>query len=133
MTYLLDTHTLLWTLFEDEKLSEKAREAISNAENEIYVSVLSYWEISLKYALGKLELEGITPDELPEKAKEIDIETMELSEEDVITFYKLPHLKHKDPFDRLIIWQAIRRDLPLISKDKIMQDYQKFGLVTLWK
>ena len=133
MTYLLDTHTLLWTLFEDEKLSEKAREAISNAENQIYVSVLSYWEISLKYALGKLELEGITPDELPEKAKEIDIEMMELSEEDAITFYKLPRLKHKDPFDRLIIWQAIRRDLPLISKDKIMEDYQKFGLVTLWK
>ncbi len=133
MIYLLDTHTLLWTLFEDEKLSEKAREAISNAENEIYVSVISYWEISLKYALGKLELEGITPDELPEKAKEIDIETMELSEEDAITFYKLPRLKHKDPFDRLIIWQAIRRDLPLISKDKIMEDYQKFGLVTLWK
>ena len=133
MIYLLDTHTLLWTLFEDEKLSAKAREAISNADNDIYVSVISYWEISLKYALGKLELEGITPDELPEKAKEIDIETMELSEEDVITFYKLPGLKHKDPFDRLIIWQAIRRDLPLISKDKIMEDYQKFGLVTLWK
>ncbi len=133
MIYLLDTHTLLWTLFEDEKLSAKARDAISNAENEIYVSVISYWEISLKYALGKLELEGITPDELPEKAKEIDIETMDLSEEDVITFYKLPRLKHKDPFDRLIIWQAIRRDLPLISKDKNMEDYQKFGLVTLWK
>ncbi len=133
MTYLLDTHTLLWTLFEDEKLSAKAREAISNAENQIYVSVISYWEISLKYALGKLELEGITPDELPEKAKEIDIETMELSEEDAITFYKLPRLKHKDPFDRLIIWQAIRRDLPLISKDKSMEDYQPFGLVALWK
>ena len=133
MTYLLDTHTLLWTLFEDEKLSEKTRDAISNAENEIYVSVLSDWEISLKYALGKLELEGITPDELPEKAKEIDIETMDLSEEDVITFYKLPRLKHKDPFDRLIIWQAIRRDLPLISKDKSMEDYQPFGLVALWK
>ena len=80
-----------------------------------------------------MELEGITPDELPEKSKEIDIETMELSEEDAITFYRLPRLKHKDPFDRLIIWQAIRRDLPLISKDKNMEDYQPFGLVTLWK
>ncbi len=57
----------------------------------------------------------------------------DLSEEDVITFYKLLRLKHKDTFDRLIIWQAIRRDLPLISKDKNMEDYQKFGLVTLWK
>ncbi len=133
MTYLLDTHTLLWTLFEDEKLSAKAREVISDADNEIYVSVISYWEISLKFALGKLELKGITPDELPEKAKEIAIETMDLSENDAITFYKLPRLKHKDPFDRLIIWQAICRDIPLISKDKNMADYQQFGLETLWK
>ena len=133
MTYLLDTHTLLWALFEDEKLSVKAREAISDADNEIYVSVISYWEISLKYAIGKLELEGITPDELPEKAKEIAIETLDLLEDDAITFYKLPRLKHKDPFDRLIIWQAIRRDIPLISKDKNMEDYQQFGLETLWK
>ena len=120
-------------MFEDEKLSEKARDAISNADNEIYVSVISYWEISLKFALGKLELEGITPDELLEKAKEIAIETMDLSENDAITFYKLPRLKHKDPFDRLIIWQAIGRDIPLISKDKNMADYQQFELETLWK
>ena len=133
MTYLLDTHTLLWTLFEDEKLSAKASEAISNAENAIYVSVISYWEISLKYALGKLELVGIAPDQLPEKAKEIAIDTMALSEEDAVTFYKLPRLKHKDPFDRLIIWQAIRRDVPLISKDKNVADYQDFGLEVLWK
>ena len=132
MTYLLDTHTLLWALFEDEKLSVKAREAISDAANEIYVSVISYWEISLKFAMGRLGLQGITPDELPEKTREIDIDTLDLLEEDAITFYQLPRLKHKDPFDRLIIWQAIRRDIPLISKDKHMEDYQQFGLVTLW-
>lgn len=132
MTYLLDTHTLLWAFFEDEKLSAKAKEAISDATNEIYVSVISYWEISLKFAMGRLELQGITPDELPEKAREIDIDTLDLLEDDAITFYQLPRLKHKDPFDRLIIWQAIRRDIPLISKDKHMEDYQQFGLETLW-
>jgi len=96
------------------------------------VSTITYWEISLKYSIRKIELEGITPDELPEKVKEMGIKTLELSEDEVSTFYKLPQIKHKDPFDRLIIWQAIRRNITLISKDKQMSDYQKFGLKILW-
>ena len=133
MKYLLDTHTLLWVLFEDEELSEKAKAAIKNPDNEIYISVITYWEISLKYALGKLELEGITPEELPKKAREINIETLEISEEEVSTFYRLPRKKHKDPFDRLVIWQAINRKITLISKDKPIREYKKFGLEILWK
>lgn len=133
MKYLLDTHTLLWVLFEEEKLSENAKVVIKNPDNEVYVSIVSYWEISLKYALGKLELKGITPEELPKKAEEVGIETLEVSEEEASTFYKLPRLKHKDPFDRLIIWQAINREITLISKDKPAKEYQKFGLEILWK
>ena len=72
MKYLLDTHTFLWILFEDEQLSEKAADVIRNPENDIYVSVITYWEISLKYAIQKLELRGISPDELPEKPKELE-------------------------------------------------------------
>ena len=132
MKYLLDTHTLLWVLFEDEKLSETAKAAIKNPDNEIYASIVSYWEISLKYALGKLELVGITPEGLPKEAKKIDIETLEISEEEASTFYRLPKVKHKDPFDRLIIWQAINRNMTLISKDKPIKEYQKFGLKMLW-
>lgn len=133
MKYLLDTHALLWVLFEEDKLSEKAKTIIKNPDNEIYASIISYWEISLKYALGKLELVGITVEELPVKAQEIGIETMEVSEGEASTFYKLPSLKHKDPFDRLIIWQAINRNIILISKDKVVKEYQKFGLEFLWK
>jgi len=133
MKYLLDTHTLLWVLFEDEKLSEKAGAAIRNPDNEIYVSTITYWEISLKYSISKIELEGITPEQLPQKAKEIGIKTLEVSEYEASTFYKLPKVKHKDPFDRIIIWQAINRNITLISKDKKMSDYQKFGLKILWK
>ena len=133
MKYLLDTHALLWVLFEDEKLSEKAKAAIKNPDNEVYVSIVSYWEISLKYTLGKLELEKITPEELPQKAKDISIETLGLSEEEVSTFYQLPRLKHRDPFDRLIIWQAIKQDITLISKDKPVREYRDFGLEILWK
>jgi PIN domain nuclease of toxin-antitoxin system len=133
MKCLLDTHTLLWLLFEDEKLSERAKDTIKNPDNEIFISVVSYWEISLKYALGKLEINGITPEELPQKAKETGIETLEISEEEASSFYKLPKIKHKDPFDRLIIWQAINRKITLISKDKPIKEYQKFGLDILWK
>lgn len=133
MKYLLDTHTFLWVIFDDEKLSEKAKAAIRNLDNEIYVSVITYWEISLKYSIGKLELEGITPDELPKQAIEVGIETLEISEDVASTFYKLPKINHKDPFDRLIIWQAIRMNMILISKDKKIADYQKSGLKILWK
>ena len=67
---------------ETTQLSEKAKVAIKKPENEILVSIVSYWEISLKYALDKLELQGIVPEELPKKAKEISIETLEISEEE---------------------------------------------------
>ena len=74
------------------------------SKNEIFVSVITYWEISLKYGIGKLELENITPEEIPIKTKEINIETIDLTENEASTFFKLPRIKHKDPFDRLIIW-----------------------------
>jgi len=133
MKYLLDTHSFLWVLFDDEKLSEKVKEIVREPENEIYTSVITYWEISLKYSIGKLELEGISPDELPIKAQEIGIETLEISAEETSSFYKLPKIKHKDPFDRLIIWQAIKRNIVLISKDEEMNNYKEFGLSLLWK
>ena len=118
--------------FDDEKLSKNAKDAIRTLVNDIYVSTITYWEIALKYSLGKLELEGVTPDELPQHARRIDIETLTISEEEASTFYKLPRMLHKDPFDRLIIWQAIMRNLTLLSKDRNMLDYQRFGLKILW-
>ena len=132
MKYLLDTHTLLWVLFEDEKLSDTAKEIISNSENEIFVSIIMYWEIALKFGIGKLQLENITPEEIPIRSKEINIETLKLSETEISTFYKLPKIKHNDPFDRLIIWQAINKNMILISKDKAMKEYKQFGLNVLW-
>ena len=133
MKYLLDTHVLLWAIFDDEKLSEMARKIIKDQDNKIYASIISYWEISLKYALGKLELMGITPDELPKHAQKADINTLGVNKKIVSTFYKLPKLKHKDPFDRMIIWQAISNKITLISRDTALSDYQKFGLKLLWK
>lgn len=83
MRYLLDTHTFLWVLFDDDKLSAGARNVLTDIDSEIYVSLVTYWEISLKYSLGKLDLTGIRPDELPQKAEETEIFSLEVSEEDM--------------------------------------------------
>jgi PIN domain nuclease of toxin-antitoxin system len=131
MNYLLDTHILIWSLFNPEKLVPSVRDTIVSQENDISVSIVSFWEISLKFAMGKLELHGIMPDELPEYSEQMDIEIIPVLSSEASSFYKLPRLKHKDPFDRMIIWQAIQRKIVLISKDHDIIDCQKFGLKIL--
>jgi PIN domain nuclease of toxin-antitoxin system len=132
MSFLLDTHTLLWSLFDPKKLSLKAKTAISNRSNQIYVSNISLWEISLKFAIKKLTLNKIEPDELPEKIVESGFEFLEDTPTVFASFHKLPVISHADPFDRLIIWQAISNNIILISKDKHFKEYNTFGLKTLW-
>jgi PIN domain nuclease of toxin-antitoxin system len=132
MNLLLDTHGFLWALFAPEKLSRRAFRAIASPDNDVAVSVATFWEISLKYALGKLELTGVEPEELPDFADQMNLETVPISAGEAASFHKLPRLLHKDPFDRIIIWQAIQRKMTLISKDRDFSGYRRFGLKTLW-
>jgi PIN domain nuclease of toxin-antitoxin system len=132
MNYLLDTHTFLWAIFDTQKLSKEAKKVILNPQNSIYVSLITFWEISLKYSLGKLELKNISPGELPVVYREAGFETLPLSVEEVSSFHNLTRSSHKDPFDRLIIWQAIHNDLILISKDRRLSAYQESGLRITW-
>ncbi len=132
MKFLLDTHTFLWSLLDNDKLSKTASDILANPENDVMVSAITYWEVSLKYALGKLELFGLLPDELPDYTRQLGFAVLPLASEDAATFYKLPLGKHKDPFDRLIIWQAIRQRIPLISKDKNFPSYRAHGLNVIW-
>ena len=113
------------------KISKPAAQTIRKSENRIFVSSVTFWEIALKYALKKLELKGITPDELPEFADRMDFEILNLNAEDAASFHNLPRIAHRDPFDRMIIWQAIREKMILISKDKEIQFYREFGLKIL--
>ena len=71
MNCLLDTHTFLWATMDPEKLSCRARVTILDAANDIHVSVVTFWEVSLKFALGKIELQGTTPEELPDAARQM--------------------------------------------------------------
>jgi PIN domain nuclease of toxin-antitoxin system len=132
MNCLLDTHTFLWTAMSPEKLSRHARAAIRNATNDIHVSAVTFWEVSLKFALGKIELEGITPEELPDAARQMGFTLLALAPQDAATFHQLPRLQHKDPFDRMLIWQSICQRLTLLSKDPEFRQYQSYGLQVLW-
>jgi len=132
MNYILDTHTFLWSLFNPDKLSKSSKQTIISQENNIAVSVITLWEISLKYSIGKLDLSGVTPDELPHFAYETGFEITQINPDEVATFYKLPRLGHKDPFDRLLIWQAIQQKRVLISKDNSFDEYKEYGLQMHW-
>ena len=132
MSFLLDSHTLLWIILNRSKLPTKVIETLENTQNRIYVSSVSIWEISLKYSLGKLKLNGRNPDDLPEAIITSGFEPLDLSPKHTSTFYKLPLTTHRDPFDRMLIWQAIQMNLTLVSKDSRLQQYEEFGLKTLW-
>ena len=132
MNILLDTHVFLWSLFTPEKLSKAVIRDIKSPNNDVVVSVVTFWEISLKYALGKLELIGVKPEELPDFADQMNLEILPVTASEASTFHKLPKLSHKDPFDRIIIWQAIQRKMTLVSKDRDFKAYHKFGLRTFW-
>jgi len=133
MNYLLDTHTFIWTISYPNKLSKIVREIITNHDNNIYVSVISFWEIALKVCIKKFSFGGIIIKELPKYAQEMDFHIMDLKVQESCTFADLPLMdNHKDPFDRMIIWQAITRNMQLISKDGLFEQYRKFNLQIIW-
>jgi PIN domain nuclease of toxin-antitoxin system len=132
MNCLLDTHALLWTALDTGKLSAAAKSAILDTGNDIHVSVVSFWEISLKYSTGRLELRGIVPDDFPKISADMGFSLLELSPETVATSYKLPKVLNNDPFDRFIAWQAIKSGMSLISIDKAFDNYAIYDLKRLW-
>lgn len=131
MKYLIDTHIFLWSLFSPEKIPRVIAKIIKEPGNKIFVSTITFWEIALKFSLKKLELEGITPGDLPEFANKMSYELLSLNAEDAASFYCLPRISHKDPFDRMLIWQAIRGKMVLISKDSKIAAYEDYGLKIL--
>ncbi|HAD13695.1 MAG TPA: PIN domain nuclease [Saprospirales bacterium] len=132
MIYLLDTHTMVWALIDSSKLSDNVRDILEDPSNQILVSPISFWEISLKYALGKLMLDGITPDVFPGACLAIDFDILPLDPKTAATLHLLRSTHHKDPFDRLLIWQSISLKIPLISKDTKVAQYVSEGLNLVW-
>jgi len=133
MIYLLDTHTLIWTILQTNNLSKKIKEIISNRSNEICVSTVSFWEISLKTRIKKISFENVNINDFPQHAKNMGFTIIDMQENETITFHELPlKKKHKDPFDRMLIWQAITKNMTMISKDESFEQYRKNGLKICW-
>ena len=124
--YLLDTHTLLWFLRDSPQLSKKALEIITT-ENKVYVSIASLWEIAIKKSIGKLEFEH-SIEKIAELCHEKDILILQIQPKYFDKIIKLPNI-HNDPFDSLIISQAIIENLVIITKDTIIP---KYSVKTIW-
>jgi PIN domain nuclease of toxin-antitoxin system len=130
---LLDTCTFLWLVNAPQRLSRPARRTLEDATVDVSVSVVSFWEMSLKQALGKFLLEGVTIEGLVEAATAHRCELLPLTVQAAATFHRLPLLgNHRDPFDRMLVWQAIQHELTLVSRDRAMEAYQTAGLRILW-
>ncbi len=131
--YLLDTHTFLWSISDPSKLSVKVRNIIEDENNPVFISSITFWEIAIKEKIGKISISGINSLLLPNIAKEYNYSILNPDAYDFITSKELPLKKdHKDPFDRMLIHLAVRKNLIILSKDQFFPLYKDEGLQLLW-
>jgi PIN domain nuclease of toxin-antitoxin system len=116
---LLDTHVLLWWLSGDRKLPKNARDVIANPDNEVLVSSASAWEISIKAALGRLDIEL---DDLEEAIVKNGFRSLPIGLRHALTVGRLPNI-HRDPFDRMLVAQASVEELRLLTHDRVFERY----------
>ncbi len=124
--YILDTHTLLWYLRDSDELSSTAKKTINEAEY-IYISIASLWEIAIKHSIGKLDLE-FTVSQIEELCIQKDISILPIKARHLDELNNLPKI-HNDPFDRLIICQALNENTTIITRDGKIQ---KYPVNTVW-
>jgi PIN domain nuclease of toxin-antitoxin system len=129
MKYLLDTCALIDMLFTPERLSTRARAALEGG-NSLAVSIASFWEIMIKQQIGKLGIKETSAQDLKTACTALDIEVLQTEIKHIDLIRSLPRYKdHGDPFDRLIICQALSEKLPLITSDGKMSRY---GVQVIW-
>lgn len=121
MNLLLDTHILLWSLSEPGRLSSGHKQALVSPENQVWVSSISVWEISIKTQIGKLKV----PDEFLDSINEQGFRQLPFSFEHGLEVQKLP-LLHRDPFDRGLMAQAKADNLTLVTADPQIRQYANF-------
>lgn len=128
MKLLLDTCTFLWACSAEEKLSENARNLFQNPDNEVYLSVASCWEISIKYHLKKLVLRQAPDTLIPKLRDRYFIASLPISEAAALHIHRLPTL-HRDPFDRMLVAQATMDGMPILTPDELIAQYP---VTTIW-
>jgi PIN domain nuclease of toxin-antitoxin system len=122
MKLLLDTHIFLWYIAADLRLLTLFRDAIREPNNEVFLSVASLWEATVKYNLGKLPLPQSPDIYIPTERRRHQIKSFSLRENAVKELAQLPAL-HRDPFDRILICQALANDLTIVTVDPQIQSY----------
>ena len=128
MRLLLDTHALIWWLAADQALSSTARDAIADSSNDVFVSAASAWEITTKHRIGKLPEAGLLAADVAGFVSEQDFIELPVTIRHGQLAGSLPGI-HKDPFDRILVAQAILADMQIVSRDEILSAY---GIARLW-
>ena len=117
MRVLVDTHTFLWALLQDHRLSATAKQVLTSREHELYFSLVSLWEIAIKMKIGKLNTVGSSVTYLRDEMVEYNMELLPIRYEHILQLERLP-LHHAEPFDRLLIAQAVADSLPILTHDE---------------
>ncbi|HEX5321319.1 MAG TPA: type II toxin-antitoxin system VapC family toxin [Stellaceae bacterium] len=125
MRLLLDTHALLWWFMDDRRLSRVAGAALDDTANELFVSAVAAYEIVYKQGLGRLEP---LPDGLPRRLQRAGISVIPLSLDHALAAAALPG-PHRDPWDRIMMAQALTESLTVATTDRVFSDY---GVPVLW-
>lgn len=133
MKYLLDTQVFLWATGQSARLPAKVATKVIDASNDVFVSAVTFWEIAIKVRAGKLSIGKSKPGDLPALALDMGFVPLGLSPDESATMGELAEGTHFDPFDRMLIWQAIQRGLVLVSSDKQFERFKGDGLKLLWK
>lgn len=128
MNLLLDTQIFLWLTSDDPRLPQALRDAVTHPDNVVYFSLVSLWEILIKFGTGKLPLPEPPEVFLPKQRDLLGTEDLPILEAAVWRLLQLPPI-HKDPFDRLLVCQALHHDLTLCTVDALLQSYP----VKLWQ
>jgi PIN domain nuclease of toxin-antitoxin system len=128
MRALLDTHTFLWFILDDAQLSSTARELIADPSNEIQISPATYWEVAIKISLGKYTLPEAYESFMETHLAANELEILHILPKHTALLTTMP-LHHKDPFDRLLIAQALAENIAIISVDSQLDAY---GVKRLW-
>ena len=127
MNLLIDTHVLLWMMFEPEKLSKKVKQILENTKNIVNVSYLSLWEIAVKVKIGKLEIKMAFED-IVENIENQGIIFLPIEKKHISETINL-ELHHRDPFDRMLIAQSKVENLTMITKDN---NFSKYDINIIW-
>lgn len=128
MRFLIDTHVFLWFINGDTRLSQTVRTAIEEEENEVLLSIVSVWEIAIKNSVGKLSLAKPFAELIPEQIVENELELVPIQMDELKVVATLP-LYHRDPFDRLLIAQAMTQDVAIASDDA---SFAQYGVRLFW-